>query len=402
MRRRPGRRPVAPLRPLAVLPALAALLDIGKLLVGEGLDNALGRQRSGAGGGCRSEREGDRPDHCDDAMHGFLAKNAPSGQTRKRPLRFRPTAFRSVGNVLRSPRKTQVQRCLRAARPTTCRSSTSCEALAPLPVLWVHLYVQPFWLHERLDEVITLLRIAPGHLGVVIFFFVSGFVISHVAMVETRREFIIKRVFRIWPTLALAIVLTWVAKTVAASFGATPFASFSTASTAWHYVESLFFLDWMSAGGVPSKERPHALVIDWTLFIEVMFYGVVALTSLAYTLDPAFLHVNYTSTVVLLIIVGRVFYLNWRGITSNRATLGLFVLSLGLYLALVLRLPLNSLLVPPYELLITYLVSAAIFFSVMRLGVRRVARPVRLLADISYAIYMLHVPVGISVVTAGR
>jgi len=123
--------------------------------------------------------------------------------------------------------------------------------------------------------------------------------------------------------------------------------------------------------------------------------GVVALTSLAYTLDPAFLHVNYTSTVVLLIIVGRVFYLNWRGITSNRATLGLFVLSLGLYLALVLRLPLNSLLVPPYELLITYLVSAAIFFSVMRLGVRRVARPVRFLADISYAIYMLHVPVGI-------
>src|SRR5829696_6677708 len=223
MRRRPGRRPVAPLRPLAVLPALAALLDIGKLLVGEGLDNALGRQRSGAGGGCRSEREGDRPDHCDDAMHGFLAKNAPSGQTRKRPLRFRPTAFRSVGNVLRSPRKTQVQRCLRAARPTTCRSSTSCEALAPLPVLWVHLYVQPFWLHERLDEVITLLRIAPGHLGVVIFFFVSGFVISHVAMAETRREFIIKRVFRIWPTLALAIVLTWIAKTVAASFGAAPF-----------------------------------------------------------------------------------------------------------------------------------------------------------------------------------
>src|SRR5829696_9234924 len=73
-------------------------------------------------------------------------------------------------------------------------------------------------------------------------------------MAETRREFIIKRVFRIWPTLALAIVLTWIAKTVAASFGAAPFAGFSTASTAWHYVESLFFLDWMSAGGLPSKE----------------------------------------------------------------------------------------------------------------------------------------------------
>src|SRR3954470_20728624 len=89
MRRRPGRRPVAPLRPLAALPALAALLHIGKLLAGEDLDDALRRQRRGAGGGCRSEREGDRPDRCDDAMHGFLAKNAPSGPTRKRPLRFR-------------------------------------------------------------------------------------------------------------------------------------------------------------------------------------------------------------------------------------------------------------------------------------------------------------------------
>src|SRR5215216_5379786 len=189
-----------------------------------------------------------------------------------------------------------------------------------------------------------------------------------------------------------------------------PFAGFSTASTAWHYVESLFFLDWMSAGGLPSKDRPHALIIDWTLFIEVMFYGlvavllrplrlapavatlamigVVALTSLAYALDPALLHLNYTSTGVLLIIVGRVFYLNRRGMTSNRATLGLFVLSFGLYLVLLSRLPLNTLLVPPYELLVTYLLSAAIFFSVMKLDVRRVARPVRFLADISYSVYM--------------
>src|SRR3954470_4134853 len=89
MRRRPGRRPMAPLRPLAVFPALAALLHIGKLLAGEDLDDALRRQRRGARRGCRHDREGDRPDGCDDAMHGFLAKNAPSGPTRKRPLRFR-------------------------------------------------------------------------------------------------------------------------------------------------------------------------------------------------------------------------------------------------------------------------------------------------------------------------
>src|SRR3954469_25925606 len=89
MRRRPGRRPVAPLRPLAVLPALAALLHIGKLLASEDLDDALRRQRRGARRGCRRDREGDRPDRCDDAMHGFLANNAPSGPTRSGPLRFR-------------------------------------------------------------------------------------------------------------------------------------------------------------------------------------------------------------------------------------------------------------------------------------------------------------------------
>src|SRR5215212_2149084 len=82
MRRRPGRRPMAPLRLLAVLPALAALLHIGELLAAEDLDDALRRQRRGARRGYRREREGDRPDRSDDAMHGFLAKSAPSCPTR--------------------------------------------------------------------------------------------------------------------------------------------------------------------------------------------------------------------------------------------------------------------------------------------------------------------------------
>lgn len=38
-----------------------------------------------------------------------------------------------------------------------------------------------------------------GWLGVAIFFLVSGFIISHVAMRENRVEFIVKRVFRIYP-----------------------------------------------------------------------------------------------------------------------------------------------------------------------------------------------------------
>jgi len=46
-----------------------------------------------------------------------------------------------------------------------------------------------------------------GFLGVVLFFVISGFIITHVAQRESRLEFAIKRVFRIYPPFILSIII---------------------------------------------------------------------------------------------------------------------------------------------------------------------------------------------------
>ena len=46
-----------------------------------------------------------------------------------------------------------------------------------------------------------------GNLGVIQFFFISGFVITMVAMRESRFEFIVKRFFRIFPPILFSLVL---------------------------------------------------------------------------------------------------------------------------------------------------------------------------------------------------
>lgn len=45
-----------------------------------------------------------------------------------------------------------------------------------------------------------------GWLGVCIFFLISGFVITHVSMRESPAEFFIKRIFRIYPMLIIAVL----------------------------------------------------------------------------------------------------------------------------------------------------------------------------------------------------
>jgi peptidoglycan/LPS O-acetylase OafA/YrhL len=49
-----------------------------------------------------------------------------------------------------------------------------------------------------------------GHLGVLLFFLASGFIISYVADQEGRAEFATKRIFRIFPMLFGGVVIAFV------------------------------------------------------------------------------------------------------------------------------------------------------------------------------------------------
>jgi peptidoglycan/LPS O-acetylase OafA/YrhL len=89
------------------------------------------------------------------------------------------------------------------------------RAAAVLLVLWAHL--GGWWLSASgtssaiqtkwIDYICRPFRLYQdgGHLGVLLFFLVSGFVITHVSLKESRFEFALKRIFRLTPALAIAL-----------------------------------------------------------------------------------------------------------------------------------------------------------------------------------------------------
>lgn len=66
-----------------------------------------------------------------------------------------------------------------------------------IPKTWLDTYVlAPFGIIQSF-----------GFMGVALFFLVSGYIITHVASSESRREFLIKRVFRIYPPLIVSVLV---------------------------------------------------------------------------------------------------------------------------------------------------------------------------------------------------
>lgn len=99
-----------------------------------------------------------------------------------------------------------------------------------------------------------------GFMGVVVFFLISGYLITHVAQREDRFVFMVKRFFRIYPPLFFSIVLIVILgffKGVYYKAGDVVFAA-----TLFNYLN------------VPQNPINGAA---WTLIIEILFYVLVAL-----------------------------------------------------------------------------------------------------------------------------
>lgn len=98
-----------------------------------------------------------------------------------------------------------------------------------------------------------------GWFGVALFFLISGFLITHVSFQETRSQFAIRRIFRIYPPLIVAILfglfLDWV--------GGKHLLSFKD------YLISFTLLNyWITPQMV-------TLGVAWTLAVEMLFYGLI-------------------------------------------------------------------------------------------------------------------------------
>lgn len=147
------------------------------------------------------------------------------------------------------------------------------RGFAALLVVWAHL--SGFWLYSRgaestLQDIYNNLIGDPlhllysgGHVAVVVFFLVSGFVITHVSLRERAYEFVVKRVLRIFPVLIVAILVTYLSYKIALLMG-TDIPGVHGGSF-WKWLSSLVLLD-----GWFFPDRP--LNVTWTLVIEIQFY----------------------------------------------------------------------------------------------------------------------------------
>ena len=121
-----------------------------------------------------------------------------------------------------------------------------------------------------------------GFMAVSIFFFISGFVISNAASRETRAQFIIRRMFRIYPPLIFAVLGTLLISQDSSSFKATE------------------ILNALSLGNYISGTRP-IVGVAWTLIIELQFYILIFL--IVPFIKSRFLYVQIFSFLIVFLVI---------------------------------------------------------------------------------------------------
>ncbi len=120
--------------------------------------------------------------------------------------------------------------------------------------------------HASLRWLVSLLLpvVAGGGAGVVVFFLVSGYIITHVLQKEGTVEFLVKRAFRIYPLYMIAVLIQYA---LLASNGNAP--------------DPLILLSQLLLIG-DLFGTPLALNgVEWTLRLEILFYLLMAMLNVA-------------------------------------------------------------------------------------------------------------------------
>lgn len=219
------------------------------------------------------------------------------------------------------------------------------RGVASLLVVWAHLVGQylertdrgwiPYAVVDRFVQKPLAIIQDFGWFGVALFFFISGFVISHAATRESGSEFVVKRVLRIYPPLIFSLVLIFAFHAIGLAplpvEGAGPW---FLAATLVNYVVV-----------------PQVIIsgVAWTLAIEVLFYGfvwalrpsralheavmpgailVVVTCAIAASRDfgPSFFLLAVCLSYVPLLVIGQIVYLS----LTRRLTFGVGVMAVAL------------------------------------------------------------------------
>lgn len=291
------------------------------------------------------------------------------------------------------------------------------RGLASLIVVWSHLV--GWWLPANLakSELLTYWEnfvVKPfhlfqngGHLGVLIFFLISGYVVTHVSLKENIREFVIKRFFRIIPTLLVALIITYLVVTFSIRMNLSiPLGTNSHEIK--DYVYSFFLLNF-------SLGTPSVLGVTWTLFIEVIFYIVTAVL-LTYTkkeplkstwyfmviiglivilspINPIISNSAYLIVYILFLVLGRIIYFGHKQIIPLFQSIILAITCFFLFVIFYDYLYPNSLFTAPSNVIYSDLLAIVVFFVALILFNKNY-KVTSFLGDISYSLYLVHLPIG--------
>ncbi len=299
------------------------------------------------------------------------------------------------------------------------------RGMAPIIVVWCHL---GGWWFMNAGVSYELWNVYQGtigdgfrlkhsgaHLAVAVFFLISGYIISHVANHESQLEFIVKRAFRLLPTLFIASGLVWLGTALTSHFGWLPILG-DEAKGPRDYLMTALLLNF------PVDRAPLALATTWSLWAEVIFYAIVVAiipiirkrplvaTWILTSVEPILVlpfhwnadlsYLGYFSIYLPLFVIGRAFYLDHQREIGGRATLAIVAANIFILALLYeFRFP-GELLQGPTEVAITYLAAIILFYAAMNAGIRSVHPVVSFFANISYALYLVHLPIGSLVMSA--
>ncbi|MDI6527828.1 acyltransferase [Pseudomonas otitidis] len=238
-------------------------------------------------------------------------------------------------------------------------------------------------------------------LGVSIFFLITGYLMPVMCERYTRKEFLINRFFRIFPTLVAAVAMLgfFLYFTQGITFNAVSYIASITLTYPWFGIV------------------PIAGVL-WTLVIEVIFYliaflvGVFTLRRLVFIQAILLLTVflgaayrehyylwlaGYQARFLLFISIGSSIYLAEKEVSALAKIITLLPSVVLSYIGFQL-FKLGKVDASTYENLGTHLLSTAIFLGFYHLGpllLTRLPRIVDALSDLVYPFYLVHAAIGL-------
>lgn len=250
------------------------------------------------------------------------------------------------------------------------------SALRGLSFFMVVLFHYTFQLGRLINIPIDLELLHFCGYGVYLFFILSGRLIGYKLLVSaSARDFIISRAIRIYPTYAVCVLISFTLFKILGSYKAdlTPYDLFSNLSLA-------VFLN----------NTPRVDGVYWSLYLEIIFYLIIALLLLFKKHQKLILFsiffliicdINETVTKILTLNNTLIFF--WFGVLQNRFNYRTKIIGyLALFFLSFINMPLP---------LGDFIILVLIYVFIIRIEIPRIIQGVlNFLGRISYTGYLLH------------